>query len=147
MALDIRPLIEGLSVAPQVMEADIRAAHAAGYRTIINNRPDGEEPGQLDSARAAALSAELGLTYIYLPATTPVLDAVSGPFGEALASAPAPVLAHCRSGTRSTILWAFAEAKAGTRDCDTILRIGASAGYDLSPFAPSIDRYIRMRAE
>jgi len=135
MTLEFRPLVDGLSVAPQVTEADIRAAHAAGIRTIINNRPDGEEPGQLPSADAAALASSLGMTYINLPVTNLTLPAAVPAFADALASAERPVLAHCRSGTRSTILWALAEAKAGLRTRDEILRIAAAAGYDLSGYA------------
>lgn len=146
MALDARPLVDGLAVSPQVTEADIRDAHAAGYRTIINNRPDGEEPGQLSSAQAARLAGELGLTYIYQPATGPTLEQVADDFGRALVTAPGPVLAHCRSGTRCAILWAFAEAKAGVRDSDEILRAVAAAGYDLSAHAPTIAHYTQSRA-
>ena len=146
MTVDFRPLVDGLSVAPQVTEADIRAAHAAGFRTIINNRPDGEEPGQLPSAEAARLATELGLSYVYLPATMPTLEAVAPAFGQALAGSPGPVLAHCRSGTRSTILWALAEAKAGAHNPDAILRIAASAGYDLSAYAGMIAHYTHSRA-
>jgi len=147
MALDVRPLVDGLSVSPQVTEQDIRDAHAAGFRTIINNRPDGEEPGQLSSAQAGALARELGLTYIYQPATGPTLELVAPDFGVALATAPGPVLAHCRSGTRCTILWALAEAKAGMCDSETILRTAADAGYDLSAYAGMIARYTQSRAE
>lgn len=147
MALDVHPLVDGLSVSPQVTEQDIRDAHAAGYRTIINNRPDGEEPGQLSAARAGALARELGLTYVHLPATGPTLEAVAPDFAKALATAPGPVLAHCRSGTRCTILWAFAEAKSGKHDSETIVRIAASAGYDLSAYTGIITRYTQSRAE
>lgn len=147
MALDVRPLVDGLSVSPQVTEQDIRDAHAAGFRTIINNRPDGEEPGQLSSAQAGALARELGMAYLYQPATGPTLELVAPDFGQALATSPGPVLAHCRSGTRCTILWALAEAKAGTRDGETILRTAADAGYDLSAYAGIIARYTQSRAE
>ncbi|OYQ32540.1 TIGR01244 family protein [Niveispirillum lacus] len=147
MALDARPLVDGLSVSPQVTEQDIRDAHEAGFRTIINNRPDGEEPGQLSSAQAAEIARSLGLTYVYQPATGPTLEQVADAFGHVLATSPGPVLAHCRSGTRCTILWALAEAKAGSRDSEAILRAAASAGYDLSAYAPLIARYTQSRAE
>ncbi|MFV3077535.1 TIGR01244 family sulfur transferase [Niveispirillum fermenti] len=145
MTLDIRPLVDGLSVAPQVTEEDIRAAHAAGFRSIVNNRPDGEEPGQLPSAEAARIAAGLGMAYVYMPAIGPTLDAVSDDFGKALAALPGPVLAHCRSGTRCTILWALAEAKAGTSSGEEIFRTAAAAGYDLSSYAALIDRYAQSR--
>lgn len=147
MALDVRPLVDGLSVSPQVTEQDIRDAHEAGFRTIINNRPDGEEPGQLSSAQAGLLARSLGLVYVYQPATGPTLESLADEFGRTLTTAPGPILAHCRSGTRCTILWALAEAKAGKLDRDAILRKAAAAGYDLSAYTPQIDRYTQSRAQ
>ncbi|WP_035707504.1 TIGR01244 family sulfur transferase [Niveispirillum irakense] len=141
MTLDIRPLVDGIAVAPQIDAVDLPAIKAAGYKTIINNRPDGEEPGQLSAAEAASLASDLGLTYIYLPVTSPTLGQKVGDFAAALAASPGPVLAHCRSGTRSTILWALAEAKAGSTSEEAILRTAAQAGYDLSTHAQMIRQY------
>lgn len=137
MALTARPLTDHLSVAPQLEAADFQAAKQAGFKAIINNRPDGEEPGQLPAAEAAQIAAQLGLVYIHQPVTTPMLNGASAAaFADALAGAPVPVLAHCRSGTRSTILWSLAEAKAGTRSLDEILRAAADSGYDVAAYLP-----------
>ena len=110
---DIRPINDSIAVAPQIASDDIAAIKAAGYVAIVNNRPDGEEPGQPagDTIRAAAEAA--GLTYTAIPVTQagfghPQLDAMAA----ALAAADGPVLAYCRSGTRSCNLWALAAAKA-----------------------------------
>lgn len=141
MALDIRPLVDGVAVAPQMTLDDLAAIKAAGYRTIINNRPDGEDPGQPTAAEAAARAQALGLAYIHQPVTSATLGAEAATaFAGAVAASPGPVLAHCRSGTRCTILWALAEAKAGTHSIDEILRIAGSAGYDITAHRPLLDR-------
>lgn len=139
MALTARRLTDHLAVAPQLDAVDFQAAKQAGFKTIINNRPDGEDPGQLPAAEAAAIAAQFGLVYIHQPVTTPSLNGVSAQaFADALAEAPGPVLAHCRSGTRCTILWSLAEAKAGERPVDEILRIAGDAGYDIAAYRPML---------
>lgn len=129
-----RPLTPTLSVSPQITEADIAQAAAQGFRTLINNRPDGEEPGQLTAARAREVAQAAGLTYVYLPVDSHSLLATVDAFGEVLDGVPGPVLAHCRSGTRSTMLWALSTAKRGG-DAGEILAATAAQGYDLSPYA------------
>ena len=114
MSLSIRQVTQNVSVAPQIAPEDVAAIKAAGFAAIVNNRPDGEEPGQPagDAIRAAAEDAELAYTAIpvtHAGFSHPQLDAMAA----ALAAADGPVLAFCRSGTRSCNLWALAEAKAG----------------------------------
>ncbi len=141
MPLDNRPLAPDLAVAPQISEADIAEAARLGYRTIINNRPDGEEPGQLTAARAAEVARALGLDYRYIPVNAQTMGpAVWRDFAKALREAPHPVLAHCRSGTRSTHLWAFQAAEADALSLDEIVEHGARAGYDLEALRPTLER-------
>jgi sulfide:quinone oxidoreductase len=141
MALEIRPLVDGIAVAPQIDLADIAAIQAAGYRTIINNRPDGEEAGQPTAADAGQFARSLGLVYIHQPVVGATLGhASAAAFAEAIAASPGPVLAHCRSGTRSTILWSLAEAKAGKLSIDEIFRVAASAGYDITGHRVMLDQ-------
>ncbi|TWB20823.1 uncharacterized protein (TIGR01244 family) [Nitrospirillum amazonense] len=138
-----RPLTDNLSVAPQIKEADFAQAKALGFRTIINNRPDGEEPGQLTSARGAELAKEAGLDYVYLPVNQSNLGPqTAAAFAEALAKLPGPVLAHCRSGTRSTILWSLGAAANGTPVTEIIEAAGRQ-GYDLSPYAGALESLAR----
>ena len=136
---DIRPLNDRVAVAPQIRADDLPAIAAAGYVAVVNNRPDGEEPGQPagEDIRAAAEAA--GLAYHAVP----VGPAGIGPaqldaMAAALAAADGPVLAFCRSGTRSCNLWALAAARAG-RDPALLVAQGAGAGYDLSGLRPSLD--------
>jgi uncharacterized protein (TIGR01244 family) len=135
----IRVVNESIAVAPQITPADVAAIKAAGYVAIVNNRPDDEEPDQPagDAIRVAAEDA--GLAYTAIPVTHagfshPQLDAMA----QALIAADGPVLAYCRSGTRSCNLWALAAAKAG-RDPELLVMQGAAAGYDLSALRPMLD--------
>lgn len=123
-------LEEGVLVAGQIAPADVARAAAAGVRTIVNNRPDGEEPGQPLSAEIAAAAKAAGLDYRHIP----VAGGISAAQVEAMADAleAGPVLAFCRSGTRSTYLWALARAARGA-DGETLALRAAEAGFDLSP--------------
>ena len=94
------------SSAGQILPDDLAAIAAAGYRSVINNRPDGEAgPQQPDSASMAEAAKKLGLHYAYLPVSSPIDEHTVRQFGALLATLPGPVLAHCRSGNRSTILY------------------------------------------
>ncbi|MDE0879814.1 MAG: TIGR01244 family sulfur transferase [Sphingomonas bacterium] len=136
---DIRLLNDSIAVSPQITPDDIAAISAAGYKGIVNNRPDDEEAGQPsgDAIRAAAETA--GLSYTAIPVTHsgfshPQLDAMAA----ALTATDGPVLAYCRSGTRSCNLWALAAAKAG-RDPNLLVQQADAAGYDLSTIRPTLE--------
>jgi len=138
--MDIRTLNESISVAPQIQPQDLSAIAAAGFKAVVNNRPDDEEPGQPsgDTIRAAAEAA--GLAYHSVPVGREgigqgQLDAMTA----ALVDAGGPVLAFCRSGTRSCHLWALAAAQAG-RNPHLLQAQAEAAGYDLAPLRPSLDR-------
>lgn len=134
--MDIRPLDDHASAAPQIDPSDLPAIRDAGYRLVVNNRPDGEEPGQPSGADVEAAAREAGLDYAAIPVgRQPLTQADIEALRQALSAAPGPALLYCRSGTRSTTLWALAEA-AGGRDPDDIVARAAAAGYDLSAQAP-----------
>ena len=134
-----RRVAEDFFVAPQLQAGDFAAARAAGIRTVINNRPDGEAADQLSDAAARELAAANGLDYEFVP----VVSGRMGPqdiaaFATAIVGHPGPYLAYCRSGTRSCHIWAFATA--GERPVEETLRAAADAGYDLSPTRPFLER-------
>lgn len=137
------PLDPPLSVAGQITPEDFPRLKEQGVTTIINNRPDGEEAGQMESGHASALAAEHGMAYHYVPVTSATMtEQAVGAFAKALAEARARgggVVAHCRSGTRSTFLWAMAEAGTG-RDIDDLVSRAATAGYDISPARPRLEQ-------
>ena len=126
------PLTDTVAVAGQIAPADLAAAAAAGFVHVVNNRPDDEEPDQPngDAIQAAAVAA--GLSYTALPVdhrgvTMDHIDAMAA----VLAAATGPVLAFCRSGTRSANLWALTEAKRGG-DADAIIAACAQGRFDVS---------------
>lgn len=129
--MNIRPLEDRLHVSPQIRPEDAATAAAQGYRAILSNRPDGEEPGQptTDEIRAAAEAA--GLPFVHIPvhggAVAP--DDIAR-FRAALTDLPQPILGYCRSGTRTTFLWALSQA--GERPAEEIIALAAAAGYDVS---------------
>lgn len=137
--MDIRPLNDRVAVAPQIAPDDIPAIKAAGYAAIVNNRPDGEEAGQPSGAAIRAAAEAAGLSYAEVPVGqagigAPQIDAMTA----VLTAADGPVLAYCRSGTRSCNLWALAAARGG-RDVRLIVGQAADAGYDLSGLRPMLD--------
>ena len=104
---------------------------APRFRTIVNNRPDLEEPGQPSSAELEAEARRLGLDYVHIPVfPEQVSDQQVAEFGEAVTNRKGPVLAFCKSGRRAVTLWALSQA--GRRSTDEILNAAAAAGYDLS---------------
>jgi uncharacterized protein (TIGR01244 family) len=121
-----------LSVAGQITRDEISALRQAGFETIINNRPDGEEPGQLAAADAKAEAEAQGLDYLYQPVTTSNLKLADvTAFHNALTRAAKPVLAHCRSGTRCYLLWGLSRALFERESPLEIVAEAARRGYDL----------------
>lgn len=134
-----RRVDEHISVTPQITADMIDAIKAAGFVAIINNRPDEEEAGQPDGAAIRAAAEAAGLAYAAIPVTHAGFShAQIDAMNEALDAADGPVLAYCRSGTRSTYLWALARAKAGL-DPATIVERAAEAGYDIAAIRPMIE--------
>lgn len=136
---DFRRVNENVTVSPQLALGDIALAAAQGVAMIVNNRPDGEDPDAPQGDAIAAAAAAAGLNYVAIPIghagfSEPQVDAMIA----ALEQAEGPILAYCRSGTRSTLLWALAAAKQGEAP-DAIARMAAQAGYDVSPIRPMID--------
>ena len=127
---DIRIVTPRFSVAPQISVEDLSGVKAAGYGLVINNRPDGEIPGQPTSAAMAAAAQGQGLAYRHIPVSgSPTPDQVRA-MAEAVDGQNDKVLAFCRSGTRSIITWSLGQT--GVMSRDEIIRCGAAAGYDLS---------------
>ncbi len=119
-------------VSPQITPDDVTTAEALGITLIINNRPDGEEAGQPLGADIEAAARAAGLNYIEIPISGMGIDPGHlDAFDKAIAENGGGVLAFCRSGTRSTVLRAFARARAGD-DVDQIIDEAANAGYNIA---------------
>ena len=129
--MDVKRINDKVSVSPQITPADLPALKSQGFTTIVNNRPDGESPDQPSSAAMEAAAKAAGMGYHYIPLGR---DGVSPEMVEeetaALEGSAGPVLAYCRSGTRSTTLWALAQA--GKKPAQEIVSAAANAGYDMS---------------
>ena len=127
--MDIRHLAPGLSVSPQLLAQDIAGLKQAGFRAIICNRPDGEGADQPLFSEIERAAQEQGLQARYLPAESgKVTDEQGVLFGELLASLPKPVLAYCRTGMRSTTMWALSEAN--RQPLPQIACAAQEAGFD-----------------
>ena len=136
----IRTIDETISVAPQITPEDMPGIAAAGFTAIINNRPDDEEAGQPDAAAIEAAAKAAGLSYSAIPITPGGFSATQvEAMAELLAAVDGPVLAFCRSGTRSCNLWALAQASAGGDPVELTAK-AAGAGYDLSGIRPVLDQ-------
>ncbi len=128
-----RKLDETISVAGQITPDDIAEAARLGFTFVINNRPDDEQPGQPPAAEIEAAATAAGLGYRAIPIThAGFSENQVTAMQEALGAAPGPVLAFCRSGTRSTLVWALARARMGD-DAETLQVKAQAAGYDLTP--------------
>jgi uncharacterized protein (TIGR01244 family) len=120
------------ATAGQLLPSDFARAAAEGFRTVIVNRPENEEPGQpsLAEMRAAAQAAGLSFHAIPFSGLPPPPKAV-GETADLLDSAEGPVLAYCRTGKRSIMAWAMAQALTAGHRPDEIIALAAKAGYDL----------------
>lgn len=139
-------LTETMWVAPQLSVADVARAADMGVKCIINNRPDGESDDQPAGVDLAAAAHASGMNYAAIPVSH---AGFSAPQVEAMRAVldkeAGPILAFCRSGTRSSFLWALAEAGAG-KDVAMLREQAAAAGYDLSPIAAMLDMLAGGRA-
>ncbi len=134
-----RTLTQEIMVAPQIGIDAVAEAKALGVSLIINNRPEGESDDQVPGAEIEAAARAAGLDYVAIPVThSGFSEPQVAAMAEALKGATGKVLAYCRSGTRSTLLWALAESAEGG-DPDALTNMAAKAGYDVSPVRPLID--------
>jgi uncharacterized protein (TIGR01244 family) len=133
---DFRRVTEDLSVSPQISVDDVRAAAEQGFRTIVNNRPEGESPDQPPGAAIAAAAREAGLAYFHIPVRGGPTPEQVETMARVLADQPKPALAFCRSGTRSIVTWSLGQAASGARTREELVGLGRAAGYDLSGALP-----------
>ena len=133
--MDIRPLSDRYAVSPQIAPDDAEEIAAAGYRTVVCNRPDAEVPPELQSAAVGEAMRAAGLSFVVLPLTH---DTLRGRVAEHRAAiGEGPTLAYCASGTRSTIVWALGEAP--ETGADGVIEAAARVGYDLSTLRPELE--------
>jgi sulfide:quinone oxidoreductase len=124
-------LSDRLSVTPQIDPAAMQALAAAGFRSVISNRPDGEEPDQPAWATIERAARDAGMEARHIPVTPgAITDEDAARFRAALEELPKPIVGFCRTGARSTSLWALSNA--GQRPVDDLISTAADAGYDIA---------------
>ncbi|MBL8672806.1 MAG: TIGR01244 family phosphatase [Alphaproteobacteria bacterium] len=129
----IMRLDEGVAVAGQPNEVEIGEIARQGFKMLVINRPDGEDFGQPGHERTTELARAAGLDVRFIPVTGPTLTAEKvQEFARALAEARGPVLAHCRSGTRSAVLWAAAVGDGDAAKTQQAIAKAAAQGVDAS---------------
>jgi sulfide:quinone oxidoreductase len=132
-------LDDSLSVSPQLSLGDVARASRDGFRTIISNRPDGEEAGQPKAAAIQAEAERHGMAFAHIPIESGKAgDGDADAMAQALATMPKPILAYCRSGARSTTLWALANTVSS--DSASLVRQAAGADYDIAALEPQLQR-------
>ena len=127
----LRELDERTLVSGQIAPDEVAELKQRGVTLIVNNRPDGEDPGQPDSAEVELAARAAGIGYRHIPVAGRISQDQVAAMRQALEGAEGQVLAYCRVGMRSAFLWALARDSAG-EDPETLIRAGAEAGYDLS---------------
>lgn len=134
-----RALTDRVFASPQITLNDVADAAAQGVGLIINNRPEGEGDDQTPGDAIAAAARAAGMDYVAIPVThAGFSEGQVKAMAAALASTDKPVLAYCRSGTRSTLLWALAEASRG-KSPHALSAVAAQAGYDVTPVRALMD--------
>ncbi len=133
------PLAKDFYVAPQITPSDVADAAAEGFTLIVNNRPDGEGPGQPAGADIERAALAAGLAYVHIPVDGRGLsqDHISA-LKSAIKASGKKTLAFCRSGTRSAIVRSYMKAADGG-DADAIIAEAAAAGYDISGHRPALE--------
>lgn len=129
--MDLRKITDDFSVSPQIECEDVADIAEAGFRSILCNRPDGEEFGQCAYDAVAEAAQAAGLAVRSVPIVSGMLsEADLAAFRAALDELPKPILAYCRSGTRCTMLWSMTSF--GDLGADEIVKATSAAGYDMS---------------
>ncbi len=140
--MDIRAITPNYAVSPQIEPGDLPAIKAAGYVTVIDNRPDGEIPPHLHADTMRTAAEALGLTFVLNPVVGGALTMANVTAqGAAIAASTGPVFAYCASGNRSSIVWALANA--GKLSPDELIGLPARFGYQLEHLRPQIETLAR----
>jgi uncharacterized protein (TIGR01244 family) len=144
-AMDIRPITPDYAVSPQIDPEDFPAIAAAGYRTVIDNRPDAEVPPSHHASAMRAAAEAAGLAFVFNPVIGGMLTEENiKAQGAAIAASEGPVLAYCASGNRSSFVWALSQA--GMRPVDDLIGLPARFGYQLQGLRPMIEALAAERA-
>ena len=142
----MKKLFQNIYVSGQLNPDDFKKLADEGIKTIINNRPDDEESGQLEHTRAAQLSADNGIDYHYLPMPNgqPLPPTLIEDFKSVLDNTEQPILAHCRSGMRSSFLWAMGQIPTGKVTVDQAIEAATGAGIPLNNARATLESVVKQ---
>lgn len=136
------PLHDQVYVSGQISPEDLTEFAQHGFKTVICNRPDGEAMDQPAFEEIQQAASALGMKTHFLPVVSGQLQASTvEEFARVLAESEGPVLAYCRSGMRSTTLWALSQA--GQHSAEDLITWAAAAGYDITPLAPRLEAALK----
>jgi len=136
--MEFRALTPSYAVSPQIEIADLATVKAAGFGVVIDNRPDGEIPNDLQTDAMRAAAEALGLIFVANPVIGGAITMANVTTqAEVLAAAQTPVFAYCASGNRSSVVWALAQA--GRLSTDDLIAVPARYGYNLEPLRAQLD--------
>ena len=130
----MKHLFDNIYVAGQISATDFPSLVEAGIKVIINNRPDNEEPGQLPSTDAQALAEQHSIEYHYLPMANgqPLPETLVSDFKAIVDKTDGLILTHCRSGMRSSFIWALGQIPEGNITVDQAIDSAQNAGIPLA---------------
>ena len=130
----MKKLHQNLYVAGQINAIDFEQIKSSGIKAIINNRPDNEEPGQYSSVEASEIAKQHGIEYHYLPMANgqAMPETLVADFKQVIDSTDGAILAHCRSGMRSSFIWALGQIPTGDITVDEAIEKASAAGIPLA---------------
>jgi len=146
--MPVTRISEKLSVSSQPSVEDIRSLRENGFTTLINNRPDGEEPGQPGTEAEAQEAKHCNMSYAFIPVTgATITEADVRAFQRAIAGSEGPVFAHCKSGTRSLNLHLIGEVLDGRMQANEVIDFGRDRGFDTTAAANWIKQHASRRPQ
>jgi len=143
--MDIKQIEEGFAVSPQVDVSEVAQIETAGFKAVINNRPEGEEQGQPIGTDIGNKVLDHNMTYTFQPVVgSNITDDDVANFKRLFKTSEKPLLAFCRTGTRCTNLWALATVTPTT--IDDVIEKAANAGYNISGLRPRLEQQAKNNA-
>lgn len=137
--MDIRPLTDSYAVSPQIAAEEAAEISAAGFKTVICNRPDGEVPAEFQASAIRAAVEAAGMNFVVNPVVGGAITQENvAAQGAAIDGQPGPILAYCASGNRSSVVWAMSQV--GKYPIEDLIATPAQYGYNLEPFRPVLEQ-------
>ncbi len=135
--MNIQRFSENICITAQMAPAELAEVAANGFRSVICNRPEGEDSAQPATAAMRAAAEAQGLAFLAIPVVLgQVSDTDVAAFRDALDELPGPTLAYCRTGTRAAMLWALGHAP--ELGAETVLKVADEAGYNIAMIRPRL---------